>query len=81
MQILLLSMLLMTGCVTSDVPESYAERAHPTCKAEVTAHTLAKTSESEVYLSNCEKEEDRTIAVKCTFGWGIISDTVCHENN
>lgn len=68
------------GCVSSDTAVEYAERAHPECDNHVSLnHQLASTSQTEVQMT-CE-DTKRSITVKCIFGWGIISDTTCHENN
>ena len=73
-------LLILLACVTPAVPEAYARRAHPECEAvRVAGHQLASTSVTEVDMV-CGGAP-RTIAVKCEFAFGILSDTVCHENN
>jgi len=72
--------LLTLGCVSAATPAEYAAKAHPECRHHrTTAHQLASVSNSEVYME-CDGVAT-TIAVKCQFGWGILADTVCHENN
>ena len=72
--------LLALGCVTETIPRDYVMRAHPECEnIRVDAHRLSQVSQSEVSM-DCGGER-KTIAVKCQFGWGILADTTCHENN
>jgi hypothetical protein len=71
---------LLAGCVSRSTPLDYAKRAHPECENhQVTAHRNEPESQSEVTMT-CDGVT-KTIAVKCIHGFGIVSDTTCHENN
>jgi len=77
-----LSALMFSGCVNPDVAVAYAQRAHPECtNHHKISHNYGgeKGSQTEVAMT-CGKV-NRSITVKCNFGWGVISDTTCHENN
>ena len=72
--------LTFTACVDQEEPLDFAEDHWSECtNHEVVAHRLAQTSQSEVQM-DCDGETV-THTVKCIYGWGIISPTVCHENN
>lgn len=74
-----------SGCVVNaDTAKQYAQRAHPECSDFlVLAHSYSNGKEqsslTEVNMKCGDKT--RSITVKCHFGMGIISNTVCHENN
>jgi len=77
--------LLFTGCVTEDIPRDYAKRAHPDCESfRVINHQTANTAQTEISMQ-CPVEGSeptrRSITIKCIFGFGILADTTCHENN
>ena len=77
-----LMLVLMSGCVTEDVAVSYAERAHPECANHHSmSHNYNNKGPSQTEVQMTCGETKRSITVKCIFGWGIISDTTCHENN
>jgi hypothetical protein len=78
MNILIFAML---SCVSSDIAYDYAKRSHPECQdIKTLGHNHTKDgSLTEVSLT-CG-ENTRSISVKCIFGLGVFSDTVCHENN
>lgn len=82
MRMIFLSLLLV-GCVSSETSVGYAERAHPDCTGHrALSHSYGgenSSAQTEVQMT-CDGQT-RSITVKCRFGWGIISDTVCHENN
>lgn len=68
------------ACVDKDTAVSFARRAHPDCeKYHALSHRYSGTSQTEVSME-C-KGTTRSITIKCVFGWGLISDTTCHENN
>lgn len=81
-KILFLLPLLLTGCVSSSTAVGYAKRAHPECEDH---HSLSHNyggehgSQTEVQMT-CGGTK-KSITVKCIHGFGIISDTTCHENN
>jgi len=82
MKILLTFLTLMAaGCVDSDTAREYAQRAYPGCGARVLSHSYGGEtgSRTEVQL-DCDGHR-RSVTVKCIHGFGIINDTVCHENN
>lgn len=79
---LVFAVLFVSACgvVHSDTPLAFAQRAHPECKNfDVVSHRLQENSLTEVSMQ-CN-EVQRSITVKCQFGWGLIADTVCYENN
>jgi len=78
-----LFMLVATSaCVGEDPPRAYAQRAHPECADfRVESHVLDSPSQTEVSMVCGDGAPRRSIAVKCIFGWGVFSDTTCHENN
>lgn len=86
MLLLAVAMLALPGCVGEGPPMQYAQRAHPECHSfQVLNHRLDSISQTEVRMS-CPDESnaatvDRSITIKCIFGWGLLSDTTCHENN
>jgi hypothetical protein len=68
------------GVVHSDTALGYAKRAHAECKDfSVLAHRMTENSLTEIQMTCGEIK--KSITVKCQFGWGLIADTVCHENN
>lgn len=79
--IAVLSLLALSACVSADVATSYAERAHPECESHYPiGHNYGnRKSQTEVGMV-CDGAK-RSITVKCIHGWGIFSDTTCHENN
>ena len=75
-------LLLMSGCVNQNVARQYAERAHPECSQhKVISHNYGGESGSQTEVSMLCGDERRSITIKCVFGFSIISDTTCHENN
>ena len=75
-----LSALMLGGCVNPDIAVAYASRAHPECiNHRKINHSVGGVSQTEVSMK-CDGV-NKSITVKCVFGWGIISDTTCHENN
>ncbi len=77
-----LALVTLSGCVDSSTAVDYARRAHPECTSfGHSAHRLSSESKTEVNISGCKGGRDRTITIKCTFGYGLFADTTCHENN
>lgn len=74
---------LATSCVDPNVPLAFAQRAHPECeKFLVLAHSYdGEKSDSLTEINMKCGEFSKSVTVKCRFGFGCISDTVCHENN
>lgn len=80
MKTLVLASMALGGCVAADTAVDYAQRAHPECRGHFArAHRLSGTSKTEIEMQ-CGKTA-RTITIKCEWGWGILADTTCHENN
>lgn len=80
----LLLLAFLSGCVPASDALSYATRAYPECKhAQEVSHSYntgwEKPAQTEVRMT-CDGEA-KSITIKCIYGMGIISDTVCHENN
>jgi hypothetical protein len=70
----------LSGCVWEQTAVDYAQRAHPECASfEALNHQLQKRAETEVSMV-CG-DVTKSITIKCTHGWGILSNTTCHENN
>jgi len=71
---------IISGCVGQEEPLLFAQDHWSECTEHVViAHRLAQVSQTEVQM-DCGSGEI-THTVKCIYGWGIISPTVCHENN
>lgn len=83
--VILLAVLICSACVDQETALAYARSAHPECsKHRVIGHQLASVSKTNVSMVCRDaqgQDVKRTTAIKCEFGWGILSDTVCHENN
>lgn len=75
--------VLSISCVQPNVAVQYAQRAHPECKefknVNHSYNSDGGPSLTEVAMT-CG-DVHKSISVKCKFGWGLISDTTCHENN
>lgn len=79
-----LILALVTGCVEPQVAVSYAERAYPECSGfwqESHNYGGSHGSQTEVSMQCPDQTRRKSVTVKCIHGWGIISDTTCHENN
>ena len=81
-----LPVLLLAGCVSKETAVEYAQRAHPECSRHWALnhhHSPGQydrqSSLTEVRMT-CDGRQ-KSITVKCIHGFGIISDTICHENN
>jgi hypothetical protein len=76
-----LPVLLLAGCVSRDTAVGYAQRAHPECSdhSALNHNYTEAGSQTEVQMV-CESQK-KSITVKCIHGFGIFSDTTCHENN
>lgn len=76
-----MSALSLGGCVDRNEAIAYASRAHPECgNYRSLSHNHSEGgSQTEIQMV-CGKVT-RSITVKCQFGWGLFSDTTCHENN
>lgn len=81
--------LALPACVSAPTAVDYAQRAHPDCSG---FHSINHSyssggnspgSQTEVGMVCADDgaEVERSITVKCIHGWGVISDTTCHENN
>ena len=80
-----LSAMMLGGCVESSTAVEYAARAHPECTDHRKVnHSSGGQSQTEVSMK-CKDPDGKhfvkSITIKCNFGWGIMSDTTCHENN
>lgn len=85
-KLLALSVLLLAGCVSKDTAVAYAQRAHPECADHQALNHSYSPGQSERAGSQTEVQmtcdgQQKSITVKCIHGFGIISDTTCHENN
>lgn len=77
---LILAVVAIAGCVDADTAVEYARRAHPECSNHrKVSHRLSDVSLTEVSMM-CDGTP-KSISVKCVFGFGVLSDTTCHENN
>lgn len=77
---LVATLLGLSGCVSEGPPLDYAHRAYPEClDHHVLAQQYAEVSLTEVSMT-CDGVE-RSVTIKCAFGWGLISDTTCWVNN
>ena len=85
-KMIILPVLLLTGCVPSNVAVDYANRAHPECTDhQALNHSYSSgrndTSGSQTEVQMTCDGQRKSITVKCIHGFGIVSDTTCHENN
>lgn len=72
----------MSGCVKAPEAAAYAVRAHPECTGHtVVAHSYGGEGQSMTEVQMTCGGNTRSITIKCKYGFGLISDTVCHENN
>jgi hypothetical protein len=74
---------VVAACVGYNIPRDYAKRAHPECSNfMVVGHSFdSGKSDSLTEISMMCDDTVKSITVKCRFGLGVVSDTVCHENN
>jgi len=81
--ILIAAMFMLSGCVSSDAATSYAARAYPDCTNHQSLghHYGGENGASQTEVRMTCDGVNKSITVKCVFGFGIISDTTCHENN
>jgi hypothetical protein len=80
----ILALTVLSGCVGEDVAKGYAERAHPECtdhQALNHTYTSGDSSASQTEVTMLCDGTKRSVTIKCIHGFGIISDTTCHENN
>lgn len=76
--------LSLNGCVGPNEAVSYAQRAYPECSGHNSlSHNYGggESQGSQTEVSMTCGEVRKSITVKCVFGWGVFSDTTCHENN
>ena len=81
-----LLVLLLAGCVSRDTAVEYAQRAHPECSDHSALNHNYNPGDSQKAGSQTEVQmvcegQKKSITVKCIHGFGIFSDTTCHENN
>jgi len=83
--LILLALFLMVSCVSQNTATSYAQRAYPDCSNFTSLnHSYSsgdQSNGSQTEVSMVCGEAKKSITVKCIHGWGIFSDTTCHENN
>lgn len=73
---------MLTGCVRPETAVAYAKRAYPECTGHSKmSHNYGGEKGSQTEVSMLCDGKRRSITVKCIHGFGIISDTTCHENN
>ena len=81
--LMLVLSIFISGCVTKDVPLDYSKKDSPECinHQVVNHHYGTQQGPATTNISmECDNKEI-VVAYKCTFGWGILSDTTCHKNN
>ena len=81
--LILVLTILISGCVTKDVPLEYSKKDSPECSSHlvVNHHFGNQKTPATTNISMKCNDKEIVVAYKCTFGWGILSDTTCHKNN